>query len=89
MAWLLLGVKPYMSTVAVISRVFGSQLKVAVPVGMVASVIAGRACPEADSLGADDDAGLFDVDESEQPPRTSTPAAATHAPTLRSIRITP
>lgn len=55
MAWLLLGVKPCISTAVVMSLVVGFQLNLAVPVGISANWIAGKLCPPVDGLGGDED----------------------------------
>ncbi|MGH3844918.1 MAG: hypothetical protein ACRDS0_26300 [Pseudonocardiaceae bacterium] len=88
MAWLLLGVKPYMSTAAVITFVFGFQLNATVPVGISAKPTGARLCPPADGLDADEEEDVPEVpggEGLEHPTRTSAPAVARHTPAPRSI----
>jgi hypothetical protein len=83
MAWLLLGVKPCISTVVVMRVVAGLQLNVAVPVGISANWITGRLCPP---LGGDEE----DVpEEFEHAALIRAPAAARHTAACRSTAITP
>lgn len=86
MAWLLLGVKPCISTAVVMSLVVGFQVTLAVPVGISANWIVGRLSPAVEGPGGDEEGVPV---EFEHAPRISAPAAVRHTAACRSTAITP